>query len=63
MSSWKSTTPESEWSAGRGQLRTLVLRQGGRLALVGLATGLATSFALARFLRSLLYGMSERDAT
>ena len=44
-----------------GELRRLVLRQGGRLALVGLAAGLTTSLVVVRYLRSLLYGMSEWD--
>lgn len=47
--------------ADASELRALVLRQGGRLALAGLGTGLAASLALARYLRSLLYGMSEWD--
>jgi ABC-type antimicrobial peptide transport system permease subunit len=42
-------------------VRALVLRQGGRLALTGLAAGFLVSVALMRALRSLLYGMSERD--
>ena len=47
--------------ADGGELRILVLRAGARLALVGMAAGLAAAFAAVRFLRSLLYGMSERD--
>jgi len=43
-------------------LRALVLRQGGRLMAVGLALGLAGALAAMRLLRSLLYGVSERDA-
>lgn len=43
------------------ELRALVLRQGGRLMAIGLALGLAGSLAAMRVLRSLLYGMSERD--
>ncbi len=43
------------------ELRALVLRQGARLAATGLALGLAASLAAGRLLRSLLYGMSERD--
>jgi ABC-type antimicrobial peptide transport system permease subunit len=42
-------------------LRTLVLRQGGYLVLIGLGFGLSGSLAVTRLMRSLLYGMSERD--
>jgi predicted permease len=42
-------------------LRALVLRQGVRISLLGLAFGLAGSLAVMRFLRSLLYGMNELD--
>lgn len=44
-------------------LRTLVLRQGVTLAVAGLALGIAGSLAAMRLLRSLLFGMSERDVT
>ncbi len=47
--------------AESGELRTLVLLQGGQLALIGVALGLAASLAAARYLHSLLYGMSEHD--
>lgn len=40
----------------------LVLSQGLRLALVGLSAGLALSLVLTRFLRGLLFGVSEMDA-
>jgi putative ABC transport system permease protein len=42
-------------------LRGLVLRQGLRLAAIGLTAGVMASLAVMRYLRSLLYGMSERD--
>jgi putative ABC transport system permease protein len=42
-------------------LRALVIRQGGQLALTGAAAGLVGAASLARLLRSLLHGMSERD--
>ena len=42
-------------------LRGLVLRQGATLAAAGLALGIAGSLAAMRLLRSLLFGMSERD--
>jgi putative ABC transport system permease protein len=51
----------SALGAQRHALRALVLRQGVRLSLLGLAIGLAVSLAVMRFLRSLLYGMSELD--
>ena len=44
-----------------GVLRSMVLGQGARLMGVGVAVGLAGAFAAMRLLRSLLYGMSERD--
>jgi putative ABC transport system permease protein len=40
----------------------LVLGQGLRLTLLGLAIGLALSFALTRFLRSMLFGVTATDA-
>jgi putative ABC transport system permease protein len=49
--------------AQRGELRRLVIRQGGRLAAVGLGAGLAVSLLVSRFLHSTLYGVSERDWT
>lgn len=42
-------------------LRMLVLRQGLRMAVIGLTAGVTASLAVMRYLRSLLYGMSERD--
>jgi ABC-type antimicrobial peptide transport system permease subunit len=39
----------------------LVLRQAGRLALAGLAIGLAVSFATNRLLSSQLFGLSPHD--
>jgi len=47
--------------ADSGELRGMVLRQGAKLAVAGLAAGLLAALAVARFLHSLLYGMSERD--
>ncbi|HEV2491578.1 MAG TPA: ABC transporter permease [Terriglobia bacterium] len=47
--------------AEKGQIFRLVLRQGFRLALAGLAVGLALSLALTRFLKSELYGVSATD--
>ncbi len=44
-----------------GGVFRLVLVHGLRLALVGLTVGLALSLALTRFLRSLLFGVTETD--
>jgi len=52
----------SALGAAPRELRALVLRQGGRLMIVGLAIGVAGALAAMRLLRSLLYGVSERDA-
>ncbi len=47
--------------APRGEIVGLVLRQGMRPALIGLAGGLAAALALTRFLASLLYGVRPAD--
>jgi predicted permease len=47
--------------AARGQVVRLVLRQGGRLAAVGVAIGTLASLAAGRVLASLLYGVSPFD--
>ena len=47
--------------AGPRALRSMVAWQGGRMMVVGLAVGLVGASAAMRLLRSLLYGMSERD--
>ncbi len=47
--------------AQRGDVFRLVLNQGLRLALLGLTFGLGVSFILTRFLRSLLFGVTEMD--
>jgi putative ABC transport system permease protein len=39
----------------------LVVGQGGRLAAIGIALGLAGSFALTRFLRTFLFGVGPND--
>jgi putative ABC transport system permease protein len=39
-----------------------VLNQGLQLALTGLASGLGVSFLVTRFLRSMLFGVTEMDA-
>jgi ABC-type antimicrobial peptide transport system permease subunit len=44
-----------------GQVRGMVLRQGLRLSLLGLAVGLGVALALTRLLASQLYGVSATD--
>ncbi len=44
-------------------LHRVVLRQGGRLMVIGLLCGIAGALAVMRLLRSLLYGVSDRDAS
>jgi len=48
--------------AEKRDILRLVLGQGLRLALAGLAIGLALSFGLTRFLKSALYGVGASDA-
>jgi ABC-type antimicrobial peptide transport system permease subunit len=47
--------------APAGRVSRMVTRQGMALIGVGVAAGLAVSFALSRFLASLLYGISATD--
>jgi putative ABC transport system permease protein len=47
--------------ARRADVLRLVVGRGMRLALAGVAVGLAASFGLARLLASLLYGVSPGD--
>ncbi len=47
--------------AQTGDVVNLVLGQGARLTLIGLAIGIAGAFALSRLLASMLYGVSVRD--
>jgi len=49
--------------AERNQVLRLLLLDGLRPALIGLALGMAASVALTRLIRSLLYGTSPLDAT
>jgi len=48
--------------AEKGRIFALVLRQGFRLAVVGVGAGMAMSFALTRLVRSQLYGVTATDA-
>jgi putative ABC transport system permease protein len=47
--------------AGRGEVLRMVLANGLILALLGIAAGLAVAFAVTRFMRSLLHGVSPFD--
>jgi ABC-type antimicrobial peptide transport system permease subunit len=47
--------------AGTGQVRSMVVGQGMRLALVGVVVGLTAAFALARFISSFLFGVEQWD--
>ena len=47
--------------ADRSSILSLVLKQGLRTAGLGMALGLAASVALARFLQTLLFGVTPRD--
>jgi len=47
--------------AGRGQMMKMILGQGMRLVLVGVAIGLAAAFGLMRVLGSLLFGVKSTD--
>ena len=47
--------------AGAASVQGMVLKQGLRLVAAGLATGLVLALAAARFLESLLFGVSGRD--
>jgi putative ABC transport system permease protein len=47
--------------ADRAALLRLVIGQGTRLVLIGVALGLAAAFALTRFMSSLLFGVSTVD--
>lgn len=47
--------------AARGNVLWLILRQGLRLAGLGIAVGIVLSLALTRFIGSLLYGVSPAD--
>jgi ABC-type antimicrobial peptide transport system permease subunit len=44
-----------------GGVRLMVVAQGMRLAVVGMIIGVATAYALSRYMRSLLFGVEVRD--
>ncbi|MCB1020957.1 MAG: ABC transporter permease, partial [Acidobacteria bacterium] len=48
--------------AERADIRRLVFGEAGNLLLIGLALGLAGSFALSRYAESLLFGLEPNDA-
>jgi predicted permease len=45
------------------QVRLMVLRESGWMALAGIAAGIGTSIALAKVVRSMLYGLEPTDPT
>jgi predicted permease len=47
--------------ARAGDVRAMVLRQGGRVVLGGTVAGLAVALALTRFMEGMLYGISPTD--
>ena len=47
--------------AGRSEIFRLSIRQGLKLALLGVALGVAGAFALTRFISSLLFGITPTD--
>jgi putative ABC transport system permease protein len=51
----------SALGATPGKLIGLIVGQGGRLAALGIVLGLAGSFALTRYLQSLLFGVAPND--
>ncbi len=47
--------------AGAGSVRKMVVFQGMRLALLGVAVGLGAAFGLTRLIAALLFGVKDRD--
>ncbi|MBW3552907.1 MAG: ABC transporter permease [Gemmatimonadetes bacterium] len=47
--------------AAAGDVRTMVVRQGGGVVLAGVAAGLAGAFLLTRLMRGMLFGVSPTD--
>jgi ABC-type antimicrobial peptide transport system permease subunit len=57
----RNSVCEWRWGAQRGQVVGLVLRQAMLLALIGVAIGLAGSFAATPLLADFLYGIKAHD--
>src|SRR5690349_25099984 len=53
--------PRMALGAGSNEVLGMVLREGLRIAMAGVAGGLAGAWALSRFIESLLYGMQPTD--
>jgi putative ABC transport system permease protein len=49
--------------AGAGEVRRMIVRQGGRIVLVGVATGIVAALFLTRLLDSMLFRVPASDAT
>jgi predicted permease len=47
--------------AQTSQVQNMILRQGMRFAVAGIAVGTAAAFGLARFISAFLFGVTERD--
>src|SRR3984893_2757025 len=47
--------------AGTGNVRKMVVFQGMRLALVGVAAGIAAAFGLTRLIATFLFGVKDKD--
>ena len=47
--------------AGPGEMRNMIVLQGMRLAIIGVAIGLGAAFGLTRLMSSLLYGVKASD--
>ena len=47
--------------AERGRILGLVLREGGKLTLIGVVIGIVAALGLTRLMRALLYGVSPTD--
>jgi ABC-type antimicrobial peptide transport system permease subunit len=47
--------------AQRGHVLQMILRQGTKLAIVGVVIGIGVAFGLTRLMRSLLFGVSAHD--
>lgn len=47
--------------AGRASVLRMVLREAGKMALLGVGIGLVTAFALTRLMSSILFGVSTHD--